>query len=133
MLSARFFLSYHPCEPSRLHLAQVDHGNGQPVGHGPELLHHVKRKTGLTRTIAVQIANSRIKAGTFQGGTNVMEHQCIQEREQAIHPVQRWPAITLMENKVLFIPDDKMIKHPKIYMGCITFHSPHLIKVELSL
>ena len=112
-----------------LYLAQINQGEGQPVCQkGPEFLHHIQSQTWATGTIPVQKSYRRIKPHRLQGRPDVMHKERINEGQQGVDVVQRWPAVPLLKGKSVLLRYYQVIEDAEIDMGGVPLATSENIK-----
>jgi hypothetical protein len=72
-------------------------------------------------------ANCRVQSDAFERRFNVVPKQRIDEREECIDPIQRWPARAAVETERLTVACDHVVEYRKVGLASRPFMATRLI------
>ena len=101
-----------------LDLLSIDQGKRQPVRQKrPEFLHQIEGEAGPAGPVPMKEAHRRVESHRFQSRTDIVNEERVYEREQCIDVIQRRPAVSFLERKILLLGHDQMVENAEIDMG----------------
>src|SRR6202158_5187079 len=114
--AARGVIHRHPSrlasrEDTGPDLREMDQREGEPITQGgTQLFHEVQRQARAARAVAVEEPDLRIETHGLERRADVMPKQGVDERQQRVEIVLRWPPAAAMEEEVVLLLRYQMVE-----------------------